>query len=160
MKLGDLFSGEAVVDAQHAGVAVTGLAVDSRAVKRGDVFFALSGAKTDGSRFIEQALSSGAVAIVSDRVPQNDNRAVFIASPNPRRPSSSVMSTRIVSYCMTGPNASLYGRVNGTASRLTSTRSMLVTRPSTPRAPRRGGGGNRDTPGTGARRQTAPSPSH
>ena len=85
MKLGDLFRGDAVVDAQHAAVAVTGLAVDSRLVKPGDVFFALAGTKTDGARFVDQAIASGAVAVVADRIPQNDNRAAFIASPNPRR---------------------------------------------------------------------------
>ena len=85
MKLGDLFRGDAVVDAQHAAVAVTGLAVDSRTVKPGDVFFALAGTKTDGARFVDKAIASGAVAVVADRIPQNDNRAAFIASPNPRR---------------------------------------------------------------------------
>ena len=85
MKLRDLFSGDAVIGAQHADVAVTGIAVDSRAVKPGYVFFALAGVKTDGARFIDQAIVSGAVAVVSDRVPENDNRAAFIAVPNPRR---------------------------------------------------------------------------
>ena len=85
MKLGDLFVGDAVVDAQHDAVAVTGLAVDSRAVRSGDVFFALAGVKTDGARFIDQAIASGAVAVVADRIPQNDNRVAFIAAPNPRR---------------------------------------------------------------------------
>jgi len=85
MKLRDLFSGDAVIGAQHADVAVTGIAVDSRAVKPGDVFFALAGVKTDGSRFIDQAIASGAVAVVSDRAPENDNRVAFIAVSNPRR---------------------------------------------------------------------------
>ncbi len=85
MKLRDLFSGDAVIGAQHADVAVAGLAVDSRAVKAGDVFFALAGAKTDGARFIDQAIASGAVAVVSDRTPENDNRVPFIAVSNPRR---------------------------------------------------------------------------
>ncbi len=85
MKLRDLFSGDAIIGAQHADVAVTGIAVDSRAVKPGDVFFALAGVKTDGARFIDQAIASGAVAVVSDRVPENDARAVFIAVSNPRR---------------------------------------------------------------------------
>ena len=85
MKLGDLFNGNAVVDAQHAAVAVAGLAVDSRAVKPGDVFFALAGVKTDGARFIDSAIASGAVAVVADRRPQNDHSVAFIASPNPRR---------------------------------------------------------------------------
>ena len=85
MKLRDLFSGDAIIGAQHADVAVSGIAVDSRAVKPGDAFFALAGVKTDGARFIDQAIASGAVAVVSDRVPEKDNRAVFIAAPNPRR---------------------------------------------------------------------------
>lgn len=85
MKLRDLFSGDAVVGAQHADVAVTGLAVDSRVVKSGDVFFALAGVKTDGARFIDQAIASGAVAVVSDRLPEGDKRVAFIAVPNPRR---------------------------------------------------------------------------
>ncbi len=85
MKLRDLFSGDAIIGAQHADVAVTGIAVDSRAVKPGDAFFALAGVKTDGARFIDQAIASGAVAVVSDRVPENDARAVFIAVSNPRR---------------------------------------------------------------------------
>ncbi len=49
MKLRDLFSGDAVVDARHNDVAVSGIAVDSRTVKPGDVFFALAGVKTDGT---------------------------------------------------------------------------------------------------------------
>ena len=85
MKLGDLFSGNAVVDAQHAAVAVTGLALDSRVVKPGDVFFALAGLKTDGARFVDQAIASGAAAVVAVRLPQNEHRVAFIASPNPRR---------------------------------------------------------------------------
>jgi UDP-N-acetylmuramoyl-L-alanyl-D-glutamate--2,6-diaminopimelate ligase len=85
MKLRDLFSGDAVVDARHGDVAVAGLAVDSRVVKPGDVFFALAGAKTDGTRFIDQAIASGAAAVVCDRQPTDDKRVVFIAVPNPRR---------------------------------------------------------------------------
>jgi UDP-N-acetylmuramoyl-L-alanyl-D-glutamate--2,6-diaminopimelate ligase len=85
MTLGDLFSGDAVVDARQSALAVKGIAVDSRAVKPGDVFFALAGTKTDGAKFIDQAIASGAVAVVADRVPQNDNRAAFVALPNPRR---------------------------------------------------------------------------
>ena len=85
MKLRDLFSGDAVVDAQHADVAVSGIAVDSRVVKPGDVFFAMAGAKTDGARFIDQAIASGAAAVVSERLPKDDNRVAFIAVPNPRR---------------------------------------------------------------------------
>jgi len=85
MKLRDLFSGDAVIGAQHADVAVTGVAMDSRVVKPGDVFFALAGGKTDGARFIDQAMASGAAAVVSDRIPENGTHVPFIAVSNPRR---------------------------------------------------------------------------
>lgn len=85
MKLRDLFSGDAVIGAQHADVAVTGVAMDSRVVKPGNVFFALAGVKIDGARFIDQAIASGAAAVVSDRIPENDSRVPFIAVSNSRR---------------------------------------------------------------------------
>jgi UDP-N-acetylmuramoyl-L-alanyl-D-glutamate--2,6-diaminopimelate ligase len=59
--------------------------VDSRAVKPGDVFFALAGSKTDGFSFIDSAISSGAVAIVGDHPPQGDLPVPFVTTPNPRR---------------------------------------------------------------------------
>ena len=85
MRLRDLFSQEFALDACAGGVAVGGLAADSRAVKPGDVFFALAGSKTDGARFIEQAIASGAVAVVGENLPASGARVPFIAAPNPRR---------------------------------------------------------------------------
>ncbi|HXV83557.1 MAG TPA: UDP-N-acetylmuramoyl-L-alanyl-D-glutamate--2,6-diaminopimelate ligase [Candidatus Binatia bacterium] len=43
---------------------VTGLKYDSRAVKAGDIFFAIAGEKVDGHEFIPQALQSGAAGVV------------------------------------------------------------------------------------------------
>src|SRR5882724_7307093 len=97
MRLRDLFSNDAAIAPQAeaveiAGVIgiadaieVSGLAVDSRAVKPGDLFFALAGSKTDGSRFIESAIAAGAVAIACDHAPPGDSRIPFIITPNPRR---------------------------------------------------------------------------
>jgi UDP-N-acetylmuramoyl-L-alanyl-D-glutamate--2,6-diaminopimelate ligase len=85
MKLRDLFSDDATIDPQAEAVAVSGLAVDSRTVKPGDVFFALAGSKTDGARFIEAAISSGAVAIAGDHPPQGVSSVPFVSTPNPRR---------------------------------------------------------------------------
>jgi UDP-N-acetylmuramoyl-L-alanyl-D-glutamate--2,6-diaminopimelate ligase len=86
MKLQDLFSGDAHFATQaEAAIEVTGLAVDSRAVKPGDLFFALAGAKTDGARFVEAAIAAGAVAIAGDRVPSGGCRVPFVATQNPRR---------------------------------------------------------------------------
>jgi UDP-N-acetylmuramoyl-L-alanyl-D-glutamate--2,6-diaminopimelate ligase len=85
MKLRDLFSNDATIDPKAEAAVVTGLAVDSRAVKPGDLFFALAGSKTDGARFIDSAISSGAVAVVGDHPPQGDLHVPFVTTPNPRR---------------------------------------------------------------------------
>jgi UDP-N-acetylmuramoyl-L-alanyl-D-glutamate--2,6-diaminopimelate ligase len=91
MKLRDLFSDDATIDPRAEAVVaagateVTGLAVDSRAVKPGDLFFALAGLKTDGARFIDAAIASGAVAIAGDHPPPGQRRVPFVTTPNPRR---------------------------------------------------------------------------
>ncbi|MDE2332556.1 MAG: UDP-N-acetylmuramoyl-L-alanyl-D-glutamate--2,6-diaminopimelate ligase [Bradyrhizobium sp.] len=85
MKLRDLFRDDARVDSRAAALEVTGVAMDSRAVKPGDLFFALSGSKTDGVRFIDAAIASGAVAIAGDRAPPGERSVPFIATSNPRR---------------------------------------------------------------------------
>src|ERR1700752_149795 len=84
MRLRDLFSDDASMAPQAEAVTVTGLAADSREVKAGDLFFALAGSKTDGSRFIEAAIAAGAVAVAGDHRPQ-DARVPFVVTPNPRR---------------------------------------------------------------------------
>jgi UDP-N-acetylmuramoyl-L-alanyl-D-glutamate--2,6-diaminopimelate ligase len=85
MRLRDLFSDDAKIDPQAEGAVVGGLAVDSRIVKPGDLFFALAGHKTDGTRFIDAAIASGAVAIAGDHPPAGECRVPFVVTPNPRR---------------------------------------------------------------------------
>jgi UDP-N-acetylmuramoyl-L-alanyl-D-glutamate--2,6-diaminopimelate ligase len=46
---------------------VCGMAYDSRKVAAGFLFFAFSGAKTDGAQFANDALKKGAMAVVGDR---------------------------------------------------------------------------------------------
>jgi UDP-N-acetylmuramoyl-L-alanyl-D-glutamate--2,6-diaminopimelate ligase len=84
MRLRELFSDDTIIDPRAAAVEVSGLAVDSRAVKRGDLFFALAGQKTDGARFIDEAIAAGAVAVAGDH-PSQGVRVPFVATPNPRR---------------------------------------------------------------------------
>ena len=85
MKLRDLFSDDARIGPQAEAVDVTGLAMDSRAVKPGDLFFALAGSKTDGFGFIDSAIASGAAAVVGDHPPRGDLPVPFVTTPNPRR---------------------------------------------------------------------------
>src|SRR4030081_541272 len=84
MRLRALFSDDTIIDPRAAAVEVSGLAVDSRAVKRGDLFFALAGQKTDGARFIDEAIAAGAVAVAGDH-PSQGVRVPFVTTPNPRR---------------------------------------------------------------------------
>jgi UDP-N-acetylmuramoyl-L-alanyl-D-glutamate--2,6-diaminopimelate ligase len=84
MKLRELFGDDATMDARTGEIAVTGLTVDSRAVKPGNLFFALAGVKTDGARFIQGAIASGAVAVAGDHAPA-DASIPFVATGNPRR---------------------------------------------------------------------------
>ena len=65
-----------------------GLAADSREVKPGFLFAALAGSKTDGARYIEDAVARGAVAVLGtpDTGAQVKKMGVrFIAASNPRR---------------------------------------------------------------------------
>jgi UDP-N-acetylmuramoyl-L-alanyl-D-glutamate--2,6-diaminopimelate ligase len=87
MRLRDLFSSDAAIEpqAEADAIEVSGLAVDSRAVKPGDLFFALAGSKTDGSRFIDAAIASGAVAVACEHTPPGERRVPIVVTSNPRR---------------------------------------------------------------------------
>jgi UDP-N-acetylmuramoyl-L-alanyl-D-glutamate--2,6-diaminopimelate ligase len=54
------------VSAQSGNPQVTGVEYDSRRVKPGNVFVAMRGESSDGNRFVEQAITAGAAAIVTD----------------------------------------------------------------------------------------------
>ncbi|MCP5153920.1 MAG: UDP-N-acetylmuramoyl-L-alanyl-D-glutamate--2,6-diaminopimelate ligase [Ectothiorhodospiraceae bacterium] len=65
-RLGDLLPGVALTEAL-ATRAVRDLAIDSRTVRAGDVFFALPGTRVDGHAFAAAALAAGAACVVVDR---------------------------------------------------------------------------------------------
>ncbi len=85
-KLSDYLS-EDEVSAVKGSLArpISGLAIDSRRVVPGNVFFALPGLRTDGAHFIDEAVSRGAVAIVSAVMPRTTQAKVtFVQTPDPR----------------------------------------------------------------------------
>ena len=69
MQLTDLCYDLIEIPAKAGTIPVTGLAVDSKCVKAGDVFFAIAGTQCDGRDFIENAIEAGAVAVVTSSTP-------------------------------------------------------------------------------------------
>ncbi|HEY3911288.1 MAG TPA: UDP-N-acetylmuramoyl-L-alanyl-D-glutamate--2,6-diaminopimelate ligase [Stellaceae bacterium] len=73
------------------GLEITGLTADSRAVRPGFLFAALSGTQRDGRAFAADAVARGAVAILTDDVaalalsPPSRAGIAVIADPNPQR---------------------------------------------------------------------------
>ncbi|MCJ7736763.1 MAG: UDP-N-acetylmuramoyl-L-alanyl-D-glutamate--2,6-diaminopimelate ligase [Anaerolineae bacterium] len=71
MRLNELTRALPTILAQVGGdVSVHGVAADSRRVTPGALFVAIPGVTIDGRRFIPDAVDNGAVAIVSERPPQ------------------------------------------------------------------------------------------
>ena len=64
-RLADLVASNGTLAAGHGNMAIAGLAADSREVKPGYLFAALAGSRTDGARFIADALARGAVAVLA-----------------------------------------------------------------------------------------------
>jgi UDP-N-acetylmuramoyl-L-alanyl-D-glutamate--2,6-diaminopimelate ligase len=85
MQLRDLLGDETRLDPRADAIDVLGLAVDSRVVKAGDLFFALAGTKTDGGRFIQAAVDAGAVAVAGEQAPPSELPVPFVPLTNARR---------------------------------------------------------------------------
>ena len=62
-------------------VSVTGVTLDSRAVRQGDLYAALPGARAHGADFAGQAATAGAVAVLTDRVGVDRMVAAGLALP-------------------------------------------------------------------------------
>jgi UDP-N-acetylmuramoyl-L-alanyl-D-glutamate--2,6-diaminopimelate ligase len=56
---------------------VTGVEYDSRRVRPGSVFVAMKGGSTDGNRYIEKAISAGALGIITDSPQAFDHLSVY-----------------------------------------------------------------------------------
>ena len=86
MTLGELMGPEAKLPGPWRQVPIEGLTADSRAVKPGYLFAALPGSRTDGSRYIAEALQRGAAAIlVPQGAGQARNGTPIVEDADPRR---------------------------------------------------------------------------
>jgi UDP-N-acetylmuramoyl-L-alanyl-D-glutamate--2,6-diaminopimelate ligase len=81
--LRDLLDGIDVLSSTGSlDVEVTGIAHDSRRVRAGDAFYALAGARHDGSRFARDAVAAGARAVVGGAGPAPEGAThVTVAEP-------------------------------------------------------------------------------
>jgi len=67
----------AVGSSGDSATPLTGIEYDSRQIKPGAVFVAMKGGTTDGNRFIEKALTSGAAGIITDSAETFDHLLVY-----------------------------------------------------------------------------------
>lgn len=87
MRLVDLIGPDPAL-ARFAEMPVIGLSSDSRCVGPGFLFAAIPGTRLDGRAFVEQALASGAVAVLAPegtQLPSGADRVALITDPAPRR---------------------------------------------------------------------------
>jgi len=61
-------TGASSISADHADIQVTGIEQRSNAVRPGDLFAGLPGARSHGARFARDAVERGAVAVLTDQV--------------------------------------------------------------------------------------------
>src|SRR5258706_7487518 len=87
MRLSELFDGSREDQAitMSTAVDIRGLSADSGQVGPGFLFAALPGARTDGRRFIDQAIAKGAVAILAEPHTPVPDGTLLVADANPRR---------------------------------------------------------------------------
>ena len=77
MKLKDLLYKVSIVKViGTTDVEVLNIQFDSRKVENGDLFIAISGAITDGHKYIEETILSGAKVIIVEKIPQHFNNSI------------------------------------------------------------------------------------
>jgi UDP-N-acetylmuramoyl-L-alanyl-D-glutamate--2,6-diaminopimelate ligase len=69
--LAELRRADLLISAPATGADPTGLGVDSRTIERGAVYLAVRGSQADGHRFVGQAVSRGAAAVVVEAPQQS-----------------------------------------------------------------------------------------
>ncbi len=87
MLLSSLIGADATAPAGAASLQVSGLTSDSRNVRPGFVFAAIAGGKADGARFIVDAVSKGAIAVLAgpDAEVAGAGDVIVVRAPEPRR---------------------------------------------------------------------------
>ena len=86
MKLADMMPAEAKIPVGAGDLDVVGMTSDSRHVEPGMLFAALAGYQFDGTRFVQAAVNSGAIAVLAAGDAALDDCAVpIVRADDPRR---------------------------------------------------------------------------
>ncbi|WP_327085834.1 UDP-N-acetylmuramoyl-L-alanyl-D-glutamate--2,6-diaminopimelate ligase [Nonomuraea sp. NBC_01738] len=106
--------------ARSPHAAITGVSIDSRQVRRGDLYVALPGTQAHGADFAAQALAGGAVAILTD--PAGRDAAVATGLPVLVVPQPRALLGQIAAWVYGQPShdISVLG-VTGTSGKSTTT---------------------------------------
>lgn len=112
MKLSDLLNNT------PQDALITGLSSDTRQIKHGDLFFALSGSKDNGTRYIAEALAKGAAAVVYDADDTNLSTDARLIRVSDARQTMAEVAAKYYDH----PSKSLYlAGVTGTNGKTTLT---------------------------------------
>lgn len=114
MRAAGLISGSGEAE---AGVAIAGLAADSRAVRPGFLFAALPGTRADGRAFIAEAVANGAAAVLAPEGtmwPESVPTRPLLTDADPRR-------------CLALMAAAFYGAQPKTIAAITGTNGKTST---------------------------------
>jgi UDP-N-acetylmuramoyl-tripeptide--D-alanyl-D-alanine ligase len=98
---------------------VTGIAVDSRAVRPGDLFVALPGERTDGARFVPDALAAGAALVLAPEAAAGDLEGPVIGVADP-----TIALGRVAATVRARSRAAVVGITGSTGK--TSTKDILA----------------------------------
>ena len=82
MHLIDLCHDIIEIPAEIQKIVVTGLAVDSNRVIAGNLFFAITGNHHDGRDFVGEAITAGAIGVVTGREPLTNHVVVLMRGTN------------------------------------------------------------------------------
>lgn len=81
MRLEKLLAGMEVLSNAAGDVEISGICYDTREIRSGELFVALSGYKTDGHKYIKRAMELGAAAVVCAASPQEPGPWITVADP-------------------------------------------------------------------------------
>ncbi|HVU36599.1 MAG TPA: UDP-N-acetylmuramoyl-L-alanyl-D-glutamate--2,6-diaminopimelate ligase [Opitutaceae bacterium] len=98
-KLSDYFRDEDLIAVKGSlDRPISGLALDSRRVVPGNLFFALPGRRADGASFIDEAISRGAVAVVTQNMPVHPPGKATVVQVADARATLAVVAQRYFKF--------------------------------------------------------------